>query len=413
MASAHSARPDGAPSRPAKRIKDPVHDHIRVAPYALDLIDTPTFQRLRHIRQTGTAHLVYPGANHTRFEHSLGAHHLSQLSASALDLGPDERDLLGAAALLHDVGHGPFSHLCEAVVEAHTGKMHEAFSIERIEGELAPVLETHGLEPRHVRRLLVGDHRLKGLVSGPLDVDRIDYLLRDGHYTGVATSVDAQRLMGTVQLHEGRVVISRDGLAAAENLLVTRFNMHSAVYYHHTCRAGELLLQRAMFEVVEAGELDPLELAGMDDVDLTAFLRAHQGIAGRLARRVFERRLSKVALEVPYKALADGWVRTYSGNIRRQRTLEREIAAKADVPEHHVQVDAPTPPSLPEVDVGVLLKDGDIHPLPEASTLVRALAQAHQDHWHFRVYALPESRDAVGEAAPKVIALERSLDEFA
>ncbi|MGH7318011.1 MAG: HD domain-containing protein, partial [Candidatus Rokuibacteriota bacterium] len=103
--------PRRSPADRAKRIKDPVHDLILVEPYALDLLDTPTVQRLRGVRQTGTAHLVYPGANHTRFEHSLGAHHLAQVASAALGLTPEQARLLGTAALLHDVGHGPFSHL--------------------------------------------------------------------------------------------------------------------------------------------------------------------------------------------------------------------------------------------------------------------------------------------------------------
>ncbi len=389
-----------------------MHDFIQVDPYAVDLIDHPAVQRLRLIRQTGTAHLVYPGANHTRFEHSLGAHHLSNVAAEALDLSDQETRILGAAALLHDVGHGPFSHLSEVVFEATTGKAHEDLTVQRIDEDLASRLEEHGIPAREVKRLIVGDHRLKGLVSGPLDVDRIDYLMRDGHYTGVATSVDAQRLMATVGLHEDQIVLTRDGQGAAENLLVTRFFMHSAVYFHHTCRAGELMLQRAMFDLVEGGKLDPLELAGMDDYALIARLRKDPDEPGRMAQRVLDRDLSKVALEVPYRALEDRWVDTFSGNVDRLRDLEAKIADRAGVPGHHVQVDAPTPPSLPEVDAPVLVGD-QVEMHSEASTMVRSLAQAHQDHWHFRVYALPESREAIAKAAPKELSLERPLDEFA
>ncbi len=395
----------------AKRIKDPVHDFIVAEPYARDLIDTPTFQRLRFIRQTGTAHLVYPGANHTRFEHSLGCHHLARVAAATLDLPPDEARHLATAALLHDIGHSPFSHTSEAVVEQATGSDHEDISVNRIHNELTPTLEHHDIDPYQIESLIQGDHPLKGLISGPLDIDRIDYLLRDGHYTGVATSVDALRLMATVTLHKDRVVMTNDGLNAAESLLVTRFAMHSAVYYHHTCRAGELLMERAMLALIQEGSITGQQLARMDDYDLVATLRADEGPAGELAQRVFDRRLSKVALEIPYKALEPRWVETYSGDLQRQRDLEKRIADRASVPENEVQVDAPSPPTLPEVDAPIL-DDGDIIGLAEASTLVRALATAHQDHWHFRVYAPPEHKDAVAEAAPKVITLERPLDEF-
>lgn len=412
MSSARQPPPAAAGPSRAKRIKDPVHDLIVVEPFARALVDHPVVQRLRNIRQTGTAHLVYPGANHTRFEHSLGTYHLATLASRALQLPEPEARLLATAALLHDVGHGPFSHLSEAVVHEHTGKGHEDHSVDRIHNALAATLEAHDTDPKHVTRLVTGKHRLKGLISGPLDVDRIDYLLRDGHYTGVATSVDAQRLMATVALHDGQVVTQRDGLSTAEQVLITRFAMHSAVYYHHTCRAAELLLEDAMAELVEAGELTGDELSHMDDPELIVTLRRHDGEAGRMARRVFERRLPKVAFEVPYKALEDRWVGAMTGDRKRLHALEHEIADKAGVPPRHVQVDLPKPPTLPEVDAPILHRNGTVEPLTEASTLVRALAQAHQDHWHFRVYAPEGSREAVARAAPKVVALERPLDEF-
>jgi HD superfamily phosphohydrolase len=402
-----------AEAEAAKRVKDPIHDFIAVEPYALALLDRPELQRLRYVRQTGTAHLVYPGANHTRFEHSLGCHHLSQVAADALDLDDHTARTLGAATLLHDVGHGPFSHTSEIVTQARTGVSHEERSVDLIHDAFAEPLERNGIDPDEVERVILGDHRHKALVSGPLDVDRIDYLLRDGHYTGVATSVDALRLMATVQMHERQVVTARDGLAAAESLLVTRFAMHSAVYYHHTCRAGELLLERAMLELVDDAEVTSEELARMDDYQLLGRLRREDSRAGQMARRVLERRLPKVAFEVPYRALETRWIKANAGDLERLLDLERRIAEIAEVPRHHVQVDAPEPPTLPEVDARILGRDDEVRPLSEASTLVRSLASAAQDHWHFRVYAPEEHREAVEGVVPQVVRLEKPLDEFA
>ena len=396
----------------AKRIKDPIHDFIVVEPYALDLLDQPAMQRLRYVRQTGTAHLVYPGANHTRFEHSLGCHHLAHVAADALDLSADRTRLLGATALLHDLGHGPFSHTSELVTESRSGRSHEQRSVDILHEQFTEPLEAHGVDPDEVEQLILGEHKLKALVSGPLDVDRIDYLLRDGHYTGVATSVDALRLMATVAMHEDRIVTSRDGLGAAESLLVNRFAMHSAVYYHHTCRAGELLLERAMLELVDSGELSVDELARMDDYQLVSLLRKHEGEAGRMARRVLDRELPKVAFEVPYRALDERWVEAITGDLEELLTLEEQVADHADVPRRHVQVDAPSPPGLPETEAQIVGPGGETEPLSQASTLVRSLADAYRDHWHFRVYAPRESHESVEEAVPKLIRLERPLDEF-
>jgi HD superfamily phosphohydrolase len=369
-------------------------------------------QRLRYVRQTGTAHLVYPGANHTRFEHSLGCHHLAHVAADALDLSADRTRLLGATALLHDLGHGPFSHTSELVTESRSGRSHEQRSVDILHEQFTEPLEAHGVDPDEVEQLILGEHKLKALVSGPLDVDRIDYLLRDGHYTGVATSVDALRLMATVAMHEDRIVTSRDGLGAAESLLVNRFAMHSAVYYHHTCRAGELLLERAMLELVDSDELSVDELARMDDYQLVSLLRKHEGEAGRMARRVLERELPKVAFEVPYRALDERWVEAITGDLEELLTLEEQVADHADVPRRHVQVDAPSPPGLPETEAQIVGPGGETEPLSQASTLVRSLADAYRDHWHFRVYAPRESHESVEEAVPKLVRLETPLDEF-
>jgi HD superfamily phosphohydrolase len=406
------ARQLSANRESAKRIKDPIHDFIVVEPYALDLLDQPAMQRLRYVRQTGTAHLVYPGANHTRFEHSLGCHHLAHVAADALDLDGEQAKLLGAAALLHDLGHGPFSHTSEIVTEAASGRSHEDRSVQLIHEDFAEALEAHGIDPDEIEALIQGEHRLSALISGPLDVDRIDYLLRDGHYTGVATSVDALRLMATVRTVDGQVVTARDGLGAAESLLVNRFAMHSAVYYHHTCRAGELLLERAMLELIRSCEVGADELARMDDYELVSLLRKHDGEAGRMARRTLERDLPKVAFEVPYRALEQRWVEAIGGDLDRLLDLERELADRAGVPRRQVQVDAPSPPGLPETEAKILGPQGEVEPLSQASTLVRSLAEAYRDHWHFRVYAPPSEAGTVEEAVPNLIRLERPLDEF-
>ena len=165
-----------------KSIKDSVHDHIEVRGVARDLLDTPPVQRLRHLTQLGTVTLVYPSANHTRFEHSLGVYHLADEALGHLGIEGQQAERVRAAALLHDVGHGPYSHNLEPLTYRRTGKWHDDVHGLVGTGGVARVLTDHGLNPDVVADLVAGDGKLGQLVSGELDVDRMDYLVRDAHH---------------------------------------------------------------------------------------------------------------------------------------------------------------------------------------------------------------------------------------
>ena len=228
-----------------KTIKDAVHDHIRVDEFALDLLDTPEMQRLRHVRQLGTAYLVYPSANHTRFEHSLGVYHLAVQALDNLGVAGTERDEVRAAALLHDVGHTPFSHNTEDVIEKHVGKRHDEVE-DVLEGNVACVLEERGLSPERVAALIRGEGRYGQLVSGELDVDRMDYLVRDAHHTGVPYgTIDNRRLVLELDFVGDELVLGEGNVQTAEALLLARALMHPTVYSHHVARISKAMLKRA------------------------------------------------------------------------------------------------------------------------------------------------------------------------
>jgi HD superfamily phosphohydrolase len=167
-----------------KVIRDPVHDYIEIDELALSLIDSPEVQRLRRIRQLGFSNLVYPGANHTRFEHSLGVYHLTRQLASQVD-EQQQKELL-AAALLHDIGHGPFSHATEDIIEKYTRKSHDSVGELLKKSTIADVLKEHGLSPISIAAHIRGETYPGQILSSEIDVDKMDYLVRDAHYTGVA-----------------------------------------------------------------------------------------------------------------------------------------------------------------------------------------------------------------------------------
>jgi uncharacterized protein len=270
-----------------KVIHDSVHGSVKVEGVFLRLLGRPEMQRLHDVHQLGLAHLVFPGANHTRLEHSLGTFHIASKMADSLRLRPDERNEVLAAALLHDLGHPPFSHTLEEVMADRLGVDHIDLSQSMIKGELRSfsdgemrllqdtssaqeVLEEEGISPERVADLVVSpvgpdvpgqsvleveegqahfgqDNYLHQMIHGPVDADQMDYLLRDAHYTGVAHgAIDLDRLLQTIGVHHGDLVVHKGGVVAVEGLLVARALMYSSVYFHKTVRIAEMMLCKAV-----------------------------------------------------------------------------------------------------------------------------------------------------------------------
>src|SRR5436190_4481651 len=233
-----------------KILNDPIYGFITVPhPQVLTLIDHPWFQRLRYIKQLGLSHLVYPGALHTRFHHALGAMHLMGLAIDVLrSKGHDitEEEALGAsiAILLHDIGHGPFSHTLEnSLVEGIPHEDISAVVMDALNQELGGAL-TLGISifrDQHPKRAL---HQL---VSSQLDVDRMDYLNRDSFYTGVSEGViGGDRIIKMLQIVDDRLVVEEKAIYSIEKFLVARRLMYWQVYLHKTVIAAEGMLQEAL-----------------------------------------------------------------------------------------------------------------------------------------------------------------------
>jgi hypothetical protein len=386
-----------------KTIKDSVHDHIEVGGVARDLLDTPAVQRLRNVVQLGTSSLVYPSANHTRFEHSLGVYHLA---GEALDhLGVEGRNAkrVKAAAILHDVGHGPFSHNLEPLTHRRTGKYHDDVHELFERGEVGSVLREHDLSPSGVADLVAGDGKYGQIVSGELDVDRMDYLVRDAHHTGVPYgTIDHGRLVRELTFdRDDDLVLDEGNVQTAESLLVARALMIPTVYNHHVTRISKAMLRRGAERLLEVTELDAEELRRMDD---PAFLVALRQTAETrsFARRFDERNLHKRAL---WAELEDTPASLLALEHADVRGYELEIAERAGVDERDVILDVPGEPSMTESSTHVLV-NGEARVLHEQSPLVDALRAANRAQWRLGVYAPAEETDAVGSAAADVLGLD-------
>ena len=374
-----------------KLIRDPLWNTIRLDPAAVRIVDTAEFQRLRYIRQLGLAHLVYPGATHTRFDHALGVYHLTVTALRHLrERGgtPPEawesQELVPYAALLHDIGHYAFSHALEELDTEEIRADHEEaskhfFASPALRDALAPL----GLgAPDRIHDLIRGESGipLRGLVSGSLDLDKMEYLRRDARFCGVPYGeVDVDRLLQGMTLlpdpgtGKFEVGVQEKAVAALESLLFAKYQMFRNVYWHHGVRAATALYKRVVEEAVRAGLLDPDELMGPTDEELLYEInrRAQEDdgeVAERLAQRwlpaLRNRRLPKRALEVTAADLQGRQVEDWAvGDSPWKRVVEDELAAELDLEPGEVVIDFPAKREMFQLDILVERRSGAVERL--------------------------------------------------
>ncbi len=373
-----------------KLIRDPLWNTIRLDGTAVRIVDTAEFQRLRYIRQLGLAHLVYPGATHTRFDHALGVYHLTVTALRQLhDRGgvPPEvwegEELVPYAALLHDIGHYPFSHALEEL-EGEVPADHEEvsrrfFQSPALRDALAP-LGLGAADRIHELIRAQSPLALRGLVSGSLDLDKMEYLRRDARFCGVPYGeVDVDRLVqGLVLLPDPgtgayELGVHEKAVAALESLLFAKYQMFRNVYWHHGVRAATALYKRIVEESVSAGLIDPEELVGPTDEELLYEIgrRAHEDdsdTAERLATRwlpaLRHRRLPKRALELTAADLRGRLVEDWAvGDSPWKRVVEDEIAGELGLEPGEVMIDFPAKRAMFQLDVLVEFRDGSVERL--------------------------------------------------
>lgn len=376
-----------------KIFNDPVYGFVSV-PYGLllDLIDHPYFQRLRRIRQVGLAHYVYPGALHTRFHHALGALHLMQQAIEVLrhkgaDITDEEATAACAAILLHDIGHGPYSHALEhTIVDMH----HEELSLlfmealnRHVDGQLDLAIQI--FTDRHPKKFL---HQL---VSGQLDMDRMDYLNRDSFFTGVSEGVIGyDRIIKMLAVHEGELVVEEKGIYSIEKFLIARRLMYWQVYLHKTNVSAEQmvvhLLQRARelalagvqlecsrplhwFLYRDADEQAPVaecirQFALLDDVDIAAAIKAWREADDPVLRMLSSGLLDRKLFRVEWRTVA---VEPEYVQKIRDRALQK---FGPDIPLEHLVFtgsESNQAYDAAEEKINILFKDGRVLPIDECS----------------------------------------------
>jgi hypothetical protein len=386
-------------------LRDPIHDYIRLDDLEASVMMSPALQRLRWVRQLGLGHLVFPGAEHSRFGHALGAMTLAgrlydSLAAKAPELlDPDprspQRRLVRLAALLHDVGHAPFSHSSEELFEG--GIDHEQMTqrllqmpelADRFEGAAAGV----GIEA--VSRILSGsgdgtEQLLSQIVSGEMDVDKMDYLLRDSHYCGVRYgNYDLGRLLETtVPLQDPAtgswgLGVEEGGVHAFEALVLARYYMFTQVYFNVTGKALELHLTEWLKKNEALWPADPALFLAHDDLSVWSKLR--EAPNDPHARAILQRDHYALAFET----------KEHLSGAERQRftSVLSEVAEQVAAGEILVSNSAKDPHRLGESRVLVRNADGHLTPMQEVSHFIRHLTRIER----FRVYTVPDRREAIG-----------------
>ena len=387
-----------------KTIKDSVHDHITIDGLALDLLDTPPVQRLRHIKQLGTVSLVYPSANHTRFEHSIGVYHLACEVTKHLGTPLEVTNHIRAAAMLHDIGHSPYSHNIEPLLNHRIGFAHEDIEDLLTSPPLCTVLENHNLDANLIANLIIGKGQYGQIISSSIDVDRMDYLVRDAHHTGVPYgTIDHGRLVRELTFAEDDLVLSVSGgnVQAAESLLLARTLMGPTVYNHHVARISKSILRRATEFLLDSKIIKENDLRTMDDHDLHVALRSN-ATTSPLEKRISNRNLYKRAIWAEMKDVPDDVINADYDSIH---AFEEHIASKIGVDSKSVIIDIPSLPLA--IGNEIKIKVGaEISMLHDHSPLVGALQDAQKEQWRLGVYAPKNIVEQVGSAAERELNLE-------
>ncbi len=372
-------------------IRDPLWNTIRLDPTAVRIVDTADFQRQRYIKQLGFAHLVYPGATHTRFDHALGVYHLAGTALGRLKEGgaiPDElwpeARLVPYAALLHDIGHYAFSHSLEELGPDLLPGDHEAVSARFFTSpELQEALSTLGEDAaQKIHALIQGRSKnpFGGLVSGSLDLDKMEYLRRDARFCGVPYGeVDVGRLLqGLVILTDpetgaSEVGVHEKAVSALESLLFAKYQMFRNVYWHHGVRAAAALYKRIINDAVDAKILDAEELVGPTDEELLyeTSRRAQASdteVGERLATRwlpaLRARKLPKRALELTAAELGDRVVEDWVlSETTLKRGVEDSLADEVGLEPGEVFIDFPAKRAMFELNLLVERRTGQVERL--------------------------------------------------
>ncbi|MDH5753836.1 MAG: HD domain-containing protein [Candidatus Bathyarchaeota archaeon] len=407
-------------------IKDPVHGYVYITENEKEIIDSFPVQRLRRLRQLAGAEYVYPGANHTRFEHSVGVMYLAgrvmENPNISQRISEDEAEMIRIAALLHDVGHGPFSHVFEHLLDKEFNKTHEDMTLWIItNSEMKDILNKIGYNPEDVGKLAIGTlHKpkkafLDQIISSAVDVDKLDFIVRDTYHTGAEYGyIDIFRLIHAIDVLDENLAVDLGALSALESFVIARIESFKSIYFHRVGRAAQIMLAMAMEKANEELGLTrfktPEEYLAMDDYTVWTMLKNCEK-SSEIIKNLERRRMLKCAYERTFYE-KDTMVSNIFGREAYRKHLQADIAKEAEVETEAVIIDVPTVPSVPyhhsvlmepmEIPVFYKTREGEkiLQRLSEISKIFDVLKGFINI---MRVYTNEKNREKVSNAASKIL----------
>lgn len=407
-------------------IKDPVHGYVYINRTEKDVVDSFPMQRLHRLRQLAGAEYVYPGANHTRFEHSIGTMYLAQKLTENPNLlqhlAEDEAQMIRLAALLHDVGHGPFSHVFEHLLEKFLGKTHEEMTVWMIEeSELSDIVEQAGYSAGTISKLAVGSLQREGqafmdqVIQSAVDVDKLDFIVRDTYHTGAEYgNVDVFRLIYMLDVLDGNLAVDAGALSALESFILARIESFKSIYFHRVSRAAQIMLATAMEHAKDDIGLvsykTPEEYLSLNDYTVWTMLKLCEK-SRKTMENLERRRLLKCAYDQTFH-FKDQTVSKLLSTEEIRNEMRDKIAQKADVAPQFVVIDVPTLPSVPyhhsailePMEILTFHKTRDGRKIPQRLSEISRIFEALRGFINVvRVYTEDKYRTRVGEAATEML----------
>jgi len=411
-----------------KIIRDSIHGDIKVEGVFLDLLATPELQRLYNVKQLGLAHLVFPGAHHTRLEHSLGTYHMALRSAELLGLDRNETEIVTCAALLHDIGHGPFSHTLEALLRDSLDVDHVELTEKLIFGEyeifderekefisfqsVHEILKKNSIDEKKIANIIKGEKKdkpfLSQLLDSAIDVDQLDYLIRDAYYTGVAYGmIDIERFLQTLVIHSDNLVVKRKGVGVVENILMARALMYSSIYFHKTVRIAELMLSKAIELIPDA---EPFDFFKMTDSELVNDLKRRGVFQQKIATCLKYRKLYKQAYAADHSNLNEQQrdIVKKLDNSKFRKRKEQEFEDTLNILPGHIIIDVPykelhqSEPRIDQTDI-MILDEYKIKKLDEFTPIASAIRSRPIPDWMIMIVTDEKHRTTVADKAEKIL----------
>ena len=405
-------------------IADPIHKFIRFTDLEKKIIDSSVFQRLRRIKQLAGAHLVYPSAQHSRFEHSLGKMHVAGLAGDHLfSLGVIDKESiqeLRVASLLHDIGHGPFSHLFEEALKVTGNKNHETLGADIIrKTELNDILSAFGYSAKTISEISFGNSKVKfknEIISGSLSADLMDYLPRDGFFTGVEYGkVDYNRIINSFRVTDNQsLALDISSFYSFESMIISRFEMFRAVYFHKTVRSAEVMLLHSILLSSEELNLAGLSLNDylkLTDDSILWMMSSSQN--NKIAREMISNYLERKLLKCVYERFIrkrDNYTKLNRDKIEEFRL---KIARLANIDERKIFLDTygislvPLAPNKKEMKSILLVSEDEFFKQPVSNLPLVNSITGYLDM--IRVYTNHKDRKKITNISKDV--LDKELPE--